>query len=163
MVMDITHILERAVRFFPQAPACVAGARRLTYDAFYERVGRLAHALQQCGVTPGARVAVLSANSVPYLEMYYATAWLGAVIVPLNMRLAAAELAYIINDSGSTARLVGEGYETLYGATQPHVTTVTTVLSSTTGEVPAGMLHYEECLASVRTACPPAAVDEDDL
>ena len=161
--MDITHILERAVRFFPQATACVAGARRLTYDAFYERVGRLAQALRQCGVTQGTRVAVLSANSLPYLEMYYATAWLGAVIVPLNMRLAAAELAYIINDSGSTVLLVGEGYETLYAATQPHVTTVTTVLSSATDEVPAGMLRYEECLASISTACAPAAVEEDEL
>ena len=95
--MDITHILERAVRFFPQATACVAGARRLTYDAFYERVGRLAQALQQCGVTPGTRVAVLSANSLPYLEMYYATAWLDVFATVVHH-------AYARSRYGSTTR-----------------------------------------------------------
>ena len=49
-------------------------------------------------------------NSLPYLEMYDATAALGALIVPLNFRLAPAELAYILQDSGSTVLLVGEGF-----------------------------------------------------
>jgi long-chain acyl-CoA synthetase len=161
--VDITHILERAVRFFPQAPACVEGARRVTYAELYQRIGRLAQVLHQCGVTSGMRVAVLSANSIPYLEMYYATACLGAVIVPLNIRLAAPELVYILNDSGSTVLLVGAGYETLYAAMQPHLSSVTTVLSSAPGSVPDGMLSYDACLASVSTARAPATVDEDAL
>src|SRR5439155_22513261 len=96
--MDIPQFLERAVQFFPNAVACVAGKTRLTYGTLQARVNRLANALQQRGVRKGDRVAVLSTNSLPYLEMYYATAALGALIVPLNFRLAPAELAYILYD-----------------------------------------------------------------
>ena len=91
--MDITQILERAVRFFPHNLACVAGEQRLTYRQLQERVNRLANVLRQHGVRQGDRVAMLSTNSLPYLELYYATAALGALVVPLNFRLAAAELA----------------------------------------------------------------------
>ncbi len=161
--MDITHILERAVHYFSQELACVEGLRRVTYAEFYQRVGRLAQVLRQCGVTSGTRVAVLSANSIPYLEMYYATAWLGAVIVPLNIRLAAPELVYMLNDSESTVLLVGAGYEALYAAMQPHLPSLTTVLASDTQVGSGDMLDYEACLASVSAPCPPARLDEHAL
>jgi long-chain acyl-CoA synthetase len=163
MSMDIIQILDRAVRFFPATTACISGKHRVTYQEFHTRVVRLASALRQSGVQKGERVAVLSVNSQPYLEMYYATAMLGALIVPLNFRLAAAELAYILNDSGSTVVLVGPDHEALYAAIQPHLQTAPTVITTTPGDLPAGMLHYEECLANASDRFTPEAVDEHDL
>lgn len=160
--MDISQILERAVRFFPDRLACVDGAQRLTYSALQERVNRLANVLQQHDVQRGDRVAVLSANSLPYLEMYYATAAIGALIVPLNFRLAAPELAYIIQDAGAAAILVGEGFDRLYAETKKRLQTSPLALSAAT-ETPEDMLRYATCLADASPDFIPVNVDEHEL
>jgi long-chain acyl-CoA synthetase len=73
-----------------------------TYATHGERVLRLADALRrELGVRPGDRVAVMSANSHQYLELYHA-AFLGAATInPLNLRLAGAELQFVLADSGT--------------------------------------------------------------
>jgi long-chain acyl-CoA synthetase len=161
--MDIPQFLERAVQFFPNSVACVVGETRLTYGTLQARVNRLANALQQHGVSKGDRVAVLSTNSLPYLEMYYATAALGALIVPLNFRLAPAELAYILCDAGATVLLVGEGFEALYIHTRQHLSIPLLTISTAPGAAPHGMLSYEVCLAEARADFAPPQIDEDDL
>jgi long-chain acyl-CoA synthetase len=161
--MDITQILERAVRFFPKHVACVDGERRLTYSDLQERVNRLANTLRQCGIRKGDRVAVLSPNSLPYLEMYYATAALGALIVPLNFRLTATELAYILQDSGASLVLVNNGFERLYADTNRCLTSAPKTIWDTTCEVPQGILHYETCLANASPEFTPVEVHEHDL
>ena len=161
--MDTSQILERAVQFFPHHTACVSGATRLTYRQLQDRVYRLANVLQHHGIAKGSRVAVLSANSLPYLEMYYATAALGALIVPLNFRLAPAELAYILQDSGSTMLLVGEGFVELYRLTKPRLSTPPTTISTAAKDIPDDMLCYEDCLAQASADFTPVEVDEHDL
>ena len=161
--MDIAQILDRAVQFFPYRTACVSDDTRLTYRDLQARVYRLANMLQHYNISKGERVAVLSANSLPYLEMYYATAALGALIVPLNFRLAPAELAYILQDSGSTLLLVGEGFEALYEQTAQQLSTVPTTIFTATSDVPDGRLCYESCLAQASTDFTPVEVDEHDL
>jgi long-chain acyl-CoA synthetase len=161
--MDISQILERAVRFFPNHTACVAGETRLTYRDLQARVSRLANVLRQQGIGKGDRVAVLSANSLPYLEMYYAAAALGALIVPLNFRLAPAELAYILQDSGSTVVLVGEGFSELYEQTAQRLSTVPTILATTARAIAGKTLHYEDSLAQASADFTPVEVDEHDL
>jgi acyl-CoA synthetase (AMP-forming)/AMP-acid ligase II len=52
------------------------------------------------------RVAILALNSDRYFELMYALPWLGAVMVPLNTRLAAREIEYILGDSGAVALFV---------------------------------------------------------
>jgi long-chain acyl-CoA synthetase len=160
--MDISQILARAVQFFPHHTACVSGDTRLTYDALQARVYRLANVLQQHGIGKGSRVAVLSANSIPYLEMYYATAALGALIVPLNFRLAPAELAYILRDSGSTVLLVGEGFAELYQRTRQRLATAPLTFTAAE-DAPDDMLGYESCLAQASATFTPVEVDEHDL
>lgn len=85
----------------PDKVAFIDGATTSTFGAHLERVGRVAGALDRLGVRPGDRFAVMALNSLPFLELYHA-AFLGAgVINPLNLRLAAKELAYILADSGT--------------------------------------------------------------
>jgi long-chain acyl-CoA synthetase len=163
LAMDISQILERAVQFFPQQTACVSGATRLTYRDLQARVYHLANVLQHYNIGKGDRVAVLSANSLPYLEMYYATAALGALIVPLNFRLAPAELAYILQDSGSTMLLVGEGFEALCGQATQRLSTVPTMIFAAVRDVPGDRLCYESCLAQASAEFTPVEVDEHDL
>jgi len=79
--------------------AVVCGDQRFTYAQFAERTSRLAGALRGIGVHAGDRVAFLSANCHRLLEAYYGVLEAGAVLLPLNIRLASQELAYILDDS----------------------------------------------------------------
>jgi fatty-acyl-CoA synthase len=95
------RFLRYAEQQYPQRIAVVCGKERFTYTQFAERVGRLAGALRESGVRPGDRVAFLSSNCHRLLEAYYGVVEAGAVLLPLNIRLAPQELAYILNDSGA--------------------------------------------------------------
>jgi fatty-acyl-CoA synthase len=87
---------------FPGKTAVVCGDLRFTYAELGDRVGRLAGALRGAGVKPGDRVAFLSLNCHRLLEAYFGVLEAGGILLPLNIRLAAGELAYILNDSGAT-------------------------------------------------------------
>src|SRR5712692_8890115 len=96
------RFLRYAQQQFPRKTAIVCGDLRFTYADFGERAGRLAGALRACGVQAGDRVAFLSANCHRLLEAYYGVLEAGGVLLPLNIRLAPHELAYILNDAGAT-------------------------------------------------------------
>ena len=98
--------LERSARGFDGATAVVHGDRRFSYRELQERVYRLASALQQAGVQPGDRVAVLCPNLPPLLEAHFGVPWAGAVLVAINTRLSAAEVVYILNDSEAKVLIV---------------------------------------------------------
>ena len=84
--------------------ALVDGERRLTYSALDSSTNRLARALSALGVRRGDRVAGLLLNSTAFIETMLATAKLGAVFVPMNVRLAPAEITYLLADVFSDAR-----------------------------------------------------------
>jgi fatty-acyl-CoA synthase len=100
------RFLRYAEQQYPRRTAVVCNQDRFTYAQFGDRVGRLAGALRQAGVQPGDRVAFLSTNCHRLLEAYYGVLEAGAVLLPLNIRLAPGELSYILNDSGATILLV---------------------------------------------------------
>ncbi len=93
------RLLRYAEQQFSGKTAVVCGSLRFTYAQFAERVARLAGALRAAGVKPGDRVALLSMNCHRLLEAYYGVLEAGAVLLPLNFRLAPHELAYILNDA----------------------------------------------------------------
>jgi len=81
--------------------ALVDGERRLTYRQLNRRVNQLARFLQGMGLKRGDRCAILAYNCLEFVEVIFATAKLGLILVPLNWRLAPAELSFIISDSGA--------------------------------------------------------------
>jgi O-succinylbenzoic acid--CoA ligase len=91
-------LLERAART-PDAPALVASGRASSYAALAARALRRAAALRALGVAPGDRVAALLGNDPAFVELAHAAAIAGAVLVPLNPRLAPAELARQLDDA----------------------------------------------------------------
>ena len=101
--MNIASLLERAAKLYPERPALLHGARvRHTYGELGARVAALAaHLRDACAVAPGERVAIYSANAPAYLEAQQAIHWCGAVTVPVNYKLHAKELAYVLQDSGA--------------------------------------------------------------
>jgi fatty-acyl-CoA synthase len=95
------RFLRYAEEQFPRKTAVVCQDRRFTYAEFGDRVGRMAGALRGAGLKAGDRVAFLSLNCHRLLEAYYGVLEAGCVLLPLNYRLAAPELAYILNDAGA--------------------------------------------------------------
>ncbi len=88
----LRDIAERA----PDETAVVYGARRLTYAALNRRACRLANALSGAGIRKGDRVASLLYNGNEFVELFFATAKIGAVFVPINFRLAPPEVGRIL-------------------------------------------------------------------
>jgi fatty-acyl-CoA synthase len=116
--------LRYAEQQFPRRTAVVCGKDRFTYEQFADRASRLAGGLQQLGVDPGDRVAFLSTNCHRLLEAYYGVLEAGAVLLPLNIRLAAQELAFILNDSGARVLFFQKHFCELVEAFREHLSTV---------------------------------------
>jgi fatty-acyl-CoA synthase len=92
----------RRARMSPDRAAVIHGDDSVTYRELHERATRLAHVLTGLGVSGGDRVAYLGPNEPAFLETLFATGIVGGIFVPLNTRLAAPELAYILADSGTS-------------------------------------------------------------
>jgi fatty-acyl-CoA synthase len=91
----------RRARMSPDKVAVIHDGHEYTYRDVCERSTRLARVLADRGVGRGDRVAYLGPNHPTFLESLFAAGLLGAVFVPLNTRLAAPELEYVLRDSGS--------------------------------------------------------------
>ena len=98
--MDLADLIERNAAFTPDKPATIFEGGTLSYTDFSARIEQTAQALKaEFGVSRGDRVAILSQNRPDYLVLLYACARLGAMLVPLNWRLAVAEQLFILSDA----------------------------------------------------------------
>lgn len=101
MILPLTPVRFKlhAARVFGAKQAVVCDDSRFTYREFDERCNRLSNALLRLGLKEGERVAYLSFNCHRLLEAYYGVPQIRAVLLPLNIRLSAEELAYILSDA----------------------------------------------------------------
>ncbi|MGH9109620.1 MAG: class I adenylate-forming enzyme family protein [Acidimicrobiales bacterium] len=106
--MNMASGIREFARATPQAVAVVDGSRRLTYAQLMDRSVRLANSLRAHGLSDGDRVALLSGNRLEYPEVATAAAIAGLVLVPLNPRLTAGEVAYIVGHSGATSLVLDD-------------------------------------------------------
>jgi len=112
-MMGLTEPLHRAAYSTPHKPATIFGERTRSWAEFKDRAARLAAGLKSHGVSAGDPVAILALNSDRYLEYYYAVWWLGAVVVPMNIRWSIAENAYSLNDSGAKVMFIDAQFSPL--------------------------------------------------
>src|SRR4051794_8348349 len=94
----------------PDAPGSLG---RLTYADLDARAKGMALALERMGVEQGERVAIVSPNAARFLISFYGTSAYGRVLVPINFRLTAAEVKYIVQHSGASVLLVDPEYDEL--------------------------------------------------
>ena len=102
--------LERSAFVYPDKPAIVYNDQVFTYSQFSERAHRLGGALRQAGISRGDRVAFLLPNIPAMLEAHFGPMGIGAVLVALNYRLSAAEIAYILNHCEAKALVFDSEY-----------------------------------------------------
>ncbi len=110
---EVPDLLGLGVRRHPERTCVVVDDRALTFAQVDDRAARLAGHLAARGVGPGARVALLSFNEPEFVELRVGTQRAGAILVPLNYRLAAAELAAILDDCRPDLLVLGPGLEEL--------------------------------------------------
>jgi fatty-acyl-CoA synthase len=149
-----TAFLARAALVHRDRPALVDGDLRLTYAELWSRARQMAGALEELGVGEGDRVAVLATNSHLLLEAHYGVPLAGAVLVALNLRLGASELAYILEHSGARLLLCDPDLESLAADAARRAPTEVRVVSAGT--------DYEDRLTS-STPLARLVADERDL
>jgi fatty-acyl-CoA synthase len=161
----VNDFLRRAVKLYPNKTAVVDGDHRYTYAEYNARVNQLAHALVRLGVGPGDRVCMLSPNSHFFLESFYAVSQIGAILVPLNYRLVAADHQYIINHAGVKVVLVDRDYTGVVDQIRPELPTVQQyVVAQDGGAAPDGWLDWETLIAREPvTPAPPVPQDENEV
>jgi acyl-CoA synthetase (AMP-forming)/AMP-acid ligase II len=112
----------------PEAPAFAFGEETLTFGELDRGSNRTANGLAALGVSKGDRIAYLGKNHPLYFEVLLAAAKVGAVITPVNWRLAPPEVAYIVNDSQAQVLFVGAGFSELLDKVRGELTHVRTVI-----------------------------------
>jgi fatty-acyl-CoA synthase len=147
----------RASRKASNRPAIIFGDRTITYGELASRVTRLAEVLRGAGVHEGERVAYLGANHPAFLESLFATATLGAIFVPLNARLSAPEVDFMLNDSGASLLIFGASCAGIVGSLE---SAIRPSLVAVDGGYP-DALDYEGAIADAHGEAIHADVDLD--
>ena len=128
--------------------------RRLTYAELHRRTDRLTAALAARGIAKGDRVALLAPNGSEYFELQFACGRLGAIMLPLNWRLAVPELQYILSDSTPSLLI----HDKSFSAQAAQISRNRLEIDPERTDSP-----YEQALASAPAAPRPVALDHDDI
>src|SRR6202795_2717565 len=126
--MDLSDLIERNAAFTPDKPAISFEGESLSYAACSERIEQTARALKaECGGSRGDRVAILSLNRPDYLVLLYACARLGAMLVPLNWRLAVAEQVFILSDASVKVLVLEQAFADVLPALEKSLPDASTI------------------------------------
>ncbi|QTJ70665.1 long-chain fatty acid--CoA ligase (plasmid) [Rhodococcus sp. ZPP] len=159
-------IVRRAHRR-PNATALIDGdsGRAVSYTDLERDVSATAAALHELGVRRGDRVAILMENSIEFVRVLFGAANLGAIVVPVNFRLGAEEVRYILADSGATVLAVSNRFRDLAtGAVERGGHGVRRIVVETAG-APVGGLPvstFDDLLTAAGRRGPDPLVREDD-
>jgi fatty-acyl-CoA synthase len=159
--MIVGNVIAKRAMITPDRVAVISGEKHSTYQQLNRRSARLANALLKLGVEHGDRVGLLMANNNEFLETYFATAKIGAVLVPVNTRLVGPEIDYILNDCTAKGFIFGKAFEQTVakmsypGSARFRISTGPTAVPDT--------LDYETLISEARESEPAVKIHEDDL
>nr|VFK53696.1 MAG: Acyl-CoA synthetase (AMP-forming)/AMP-acid ligase II [Candidatus Kentron sp. TC] len=169
MNITISHLLSRHARYRPQHTALVFEDRRIDFADLDRNVNRLANALLGNGLGKGRHIATVLPNCVELLELYWAAARTGIVVVPLSPLLNATALARLLQDSHTEMVFANASFaDTLAGIKSdlpdiPSDAYILTGFASGAG-APDGFRGYAEFTAGAPDEAPPDAnIQMDDI
>lgn len=158
--MLVGEILARNAFQHPDREAFVLGQSRLSYESLDRRVNQLANGLLAKGIGKGDKVALLMKNRQELLEIFFAAAKIGAVNVPVNVRLAASEIAYILTNCDARILFTEDGFIERIAAISDHIGAIRDkVLIGSSAQ--SGYLEYESLMAMGSTRRPPVYVEDE--
>lgn len=95
---NVGYMLKRRALLNPDKEGLVCENTRLTFSQLNDRANQLANSMTALGVEKGDRVALLALNEAEYFEIFFGLGKIGAILVPINYRLAGPEISFILND-----------------------------------------------------------------
>tara|TARA_R110002124_G_scaffold11952_3_gene56706 strand:- start:10334 stop:11887 length:1554 start_codon:yes stop_codon:yes gene_type:complete len=156
--MLVHHYLEFYARNTPDSPCFSHHETTMSYREVNDVANQLGNGFLNLGVQKEQRVAILGENSIEHGLLFMAASKVGAVAVPLNYRLAPAELAFIIGDSNTRALLVLAGMEATLDALRPQLPPDIAIITANQPD----SLHWDDWIARFATTSPSVEVDKDE-
>jgi len=117
--------VQRNARLYADRTAFIFDDERITHGAYLARAERLAAGLARAGIVCGDRILVLAQNNLEFVDLYGAAARLGAILVPVNWRLSAEEVAYIAADAAPKLVIAESGLQGLLQGREQALPSVT--------------------------------------
>ncbi len=117
MESNLLALLRTHAAHRPDAPCLTFGDQALSFGEMNTRSSRAANALAEQGVQPGDRVAIIARNAPAHFELLFACAKAGAILLPVNWRLSAREIAGILEDSSPSFLVVEDDLHSLLAET----------------------------------------------
>jgi acyl-CoA synthetase (AMP-forming)/AMP-acid ligase II len=151
------HVLAHHARRAPEKPFAVHGDETVTYREMVDRAATVAGGLRQRGVRAGEVVALLSYNNIEFLTTIFAASYLGAIVMPINWRLAAPEIQYILEHSQAKALVCDEALLDLGQDASKENAGLVRIAIAASGQ--AGWERFAE-LDAAAPACAPVAGDD---
>ena len=145
--MNLCGLIERSVKVNGGTTAIIDGEARHTWREARDRIARLAAGLREIGCREDDRVAILGLNSHRYYECIFAAPWAGGVMVPINIRLAPPEVAYCIQDSGTSILFVDEKFKPTVEACRGQIDGVRKIVFMGEAELAPEYLSHEALIA----------------
>jgi fatty-acyl-CoA synthase len=158
--MQLTDTLRYWAERRPDAPALRFHDVTLTWHELAADAARVAHGLTGLGVAAGDRVGILSGNSVEWCTATLGALAAGAMVVPLNVRLAPAELAFIVDHAGCAAVVVDAAHLDALAAVRHELASVAVI---TVGGELDGAVRWEDLVAGRPVELPDPGATGDDV
>ncbi|MDA8564315.1 acyl--CoA ligase, partial [Mariniblastus sp.] len=149
--MNICQCLITTAKIFPEKVAIVFDKQQWTYAQLEAKSLAAANWLSQQGVATGDRVAIMLPNAPSFPVWYYATLRIGAIAVSVSTRLAASEVAFVVEDCGATAFVASESALDSAQAELPDVATVRLAVNDF-GEPIDSQISLDDCMANANIA-----------
>lgn len=143
---SLSELLSRSAARHGERPAIVCGAVEWSYARFDAIVDELAAGLVAANIVAGDRVAILARNSHSFMAVRFAVARIGAVLVPVNFMLNAAEVRYILDHSGAKMLFLDLSTVEVGLEAKPDAITALFGLTDEWGEVPAEFPAWDSLL-----------------
>src|SRR6201994_69719 len=135
-MINLSSFIAFHARRTPDRCALKYRGEDISYAAFDRRIGKVGGWLASRGIGPGDVVAVLMKNSAAFLELVFATSHIGAVFLPINYRLSADEVGYIVGNSGARILIADEEFAAIAARDVPVVFLGETAQASVTSLAP---------------------------
>jgi len=159
--MNTLDFLSISSAICPDRDCVVFEGKRYTFSQINDRSNRLANSLAGLGVKKGDMATILQVNCNQFLEIYYALAKLGAILVPVNFRAKENELTYMLNNCGAVALFMGDRYIKMVNNMRPNLTSMKHYISIDGKED--NMHYYEELISSGSPDDIVSDVSDDDV
>jgi acyl-CoA synthetase (AMP-forming)/AMP-acid ligase II len=161
MIVTTAEFLNITCAICPEREMTIFSGNKRTYAETGERVNRLGNAMAGLGIQKGDRVGILQVNCPEYVEIYFATARIGAIFVPLNFRAKADELAYMLANAEVKAVFTGNRYREMVEGMLPDIPSICHCVALE--EQKEGFLSYESLLKTASAEEISCDVDDEDV